>query len=45
MNIKIKTIPSQTCSDHDPNTALKYMDSLPTNKDLTLEFLIKKLFT
>ena len=29
---------------YDPNIALKYTDSLPTNKDLTLEFLIKKLF-
>ena len=28
---------------YDPNIVLKYMDSLPTNKDLSLELLTKKL--
>ena len=30
---------------YDPNIVLKYMDSLPTNKDLSLELLTKKLCT
>ena len=30
---------------YDPNIVLKYMDSLPTNKDLSLELLTKKLYT
>ena len=30
---------------YEPNIVLKYMDSLPTNKDLTLELLTKKLCT
>ena len=28
---------------YNPNTVLKYMDSLPTNEDLSLELLAKKL--
>ena len=30
---------------YGPNIVLKYMDSLPTNKDLSLELLTKKLYT
>ena len=30
---------------YGPNIVLKYMDSLPTNKDLSLALLIKKLCT
>ena len=30
---------------YDPNIVLKYMDSLPTNKDYSLGFLTKKLCT
>ena len=42
---KLKLSLSKHVVTYDPNIVLKYMDSLPTNKDLSLELLTKKLCT
>ena len=42
---KLRTSLPKHVVSYDPNIVLKYIDSLPANKDLSLELLTKKLCT